>query len=370
VLHKSAERDPRLDAEWLVVSALRGSLNLALGPGGEATYAEALALGEKVAPALLNRKESVLFREQESEFAKYYRELAAVQSKPRKPVSPVELIDEEIRRHENLLGRAREGRDHEIRKHLRELRDARDELAPTRQTETRILQGIVNTYRKLPWTERGNGCTEVRLSEERALRLRVLHPEISEGLTGADIIFEHYDKELERARIVAMQFKLWDGRSLYHNERLNAQLDRLNATFCSKGWCHEGGEGRRWYRFPFCAAFLRPTDQLQAKTSRLSTSGYHIPICLLRELWQETRRGGLMLHADILRRAAVAHRAFDDLFHAEFLGSRWINWPELEALYREHRVLEPSETAKIHVQSFPFSPRSKLTLRRPPLRRR
>ena len=155
-------------------------------------------------------------------------------------------------------------------------------------------------------------------------------------------------------RLAAIQYKVWDGETLYKSDNIASQLDRLHKTFCSNKLCEQFAESQRKdaYRLPYCSAFLRPTDKLQHPDSRFISSAYHIPVCVVERSWQDTVRGGQKIERKYFRSEAVTHRVFEELFNANMLGSKWLTYEELEKLYREHKILEADEHIIIHAQEF------------------
>ncbi len=313
-----------------------------------------LALGQALLPELFDPERSLLFRQQESATARRYRQLADAESIERgERVTALELVEKEIERYQRLIQTSRE--HDELTRELNMLRRARGELQPRPHTEQQlILRDALRTYQDVPISGAGRDYREFALSNDRALRIRVLHPDPPEQSTGADVIYEHYWDKKGLVRLAAIQYKVWDGEVLYQTERMARQLARFREVFCGNGLCRpsEQSQGKDAYRLPYCSGFLRPTDRLQASDSRFISTGYHIPVCMVARFWERTRQGGQKLTSKSFRSEAVTHRIFEELFNTNMLGSKWLTYEELEELYHQHKILEPDEHVIIHAQEF------------------
>jgi hypothetical protein len=131
-------------------------------------------------------------------------------------------------------------------------------------------------------------------------------------------------------------------------------MAKLKTTFCDSGLCKswEGSARTEAYRLPFCTVFLRPTDKLQDPDSRLFSTGLHVPICVALRTLKDTNRGNKKIDSKTIRSESVTHKIFEEMFNSNMLGSRWLNYDEIEGLYRTHGILEPSERIVVHAQEF------------------
>lgn len=184
----------------------------------------------------------------------------------------------------------------------------------------------------------------------------MLHPDKAEHIVGADLIYETYWDKKRVARLAIVQYKTWNGNTLYLSQsgNLEAQLGKLKSIFCDGQLCKNSDKSARGdsYRLPFCVAFLRPTDEIQSPDSRLISSGLHIPICAVERLWVETGRDGKKLESKNMRSQALSHKVFEELFNTNMLGSRWLTYEEVDELYKKHKILNASESVLIHAQEF------------------
>lgn len=343
----------RLDAEWTAISALREVVGIARKMGAP-TYREALILAESLLPELFDRDASLLGEQTESMSARQYRQMAEAESEIQgRPVTALDLVDSEIDRFGALVEKRP---DHGLlKKQLYSLFRIRSELQEREHYEQQlILRDVFKTSRTLPISGEGRDYREFELYKDRRLRIRMLHPDPPEHATGADVIYEVYWDKKRMVRLAAIQYKVWNSRTLYKSAGLAKQLDRLRSVFCGNGLCEPYADSQRKgaYRLPYCAAFLRPTDKLQDPNARLVSSGYHVPVCVVERSWEDTSQGGQKLESKYFRSEAVTQQLFEELFNTNMLGSKWLTYEELEDIYRGHSILQADEHVVIHAQEF------------------
>src|SRR5579859_6049360 len=265
---RRAER-VRLDAEWVGLIALRDTFGIAVKGDSDRypTYRATIAIGQVLAPGLYGPETSVLYKEEFSQTARTYIQEAKARSKlEQREVSAVDLMRDEIRKFDALL--ATETAPNELnmlRKRIDQLRDALEEVLEVKNTENMLIfRDAYQVERDLPVSHKGRDYREFRISDKRALRIRVLHPDKAEHATGADLSYESYWDTAGKllVRLAAVQYKLWHDKSLFIDPRMQEQLDKLNLALCERGMCREDDQNRRpgAYRLPHCSAFLRPSD--------------------------------------------------------------------------------------------------------------
>lgn len=353
------EQDQRLNAEWLALNAFRGVAKLgAKGDLSKATYDNALELGGELYPELLGRDMSLLRRERESDTVKEYRQLARLKSlKQARPVHALALVQADIAERRELLDIAKVKKDRarvdQIKRRLALLVDAERDLSPTPHTENQLIfRDATSVERNVPALRSGKAYRDFELPDSNILRIRVLHPEIPEHLTGADIIYERHSPSQEKASIVVVQYKIWENKTLRLNEpRMQKQLERLKAFTCERGICHTP-DGSDEYRFPCCAAFLRPTDKLQRADQSFMSTGEHLTICRIAECTTKGFREAKVLVYDKIREASLSAEMFEQLFNKGKIGSRMLTYHELHDLYREHAIEPELDTLIIYAQEF------------------
>jgi hypothetical protein len=356
----------RLDIEWITVSAVRDAVSMGLRQAAPLNYRKVVNLCKQLIPVLFYQDRSLLERAQESSDVREYRQKAeALEEKEGRNVDPLEILNKEIEELESFT-RTKSGRGRDVLvKRLNKLRQIRTIFQQKEYEEDTLIKRDYNIGGNLPISREGDGYREIDLPDNRMMRIRILHPTKLERVTGADLIYEHYHRKDEKVRIVAVQYKIWRKQSpfepetLYESqaENLETQLAKLRTTFCDNLICARGDENKEGdaYRFPYCSAFLRPTDQLQKSDIHLISAGYHIPVCLIDKLWVRTRKGRQKLTLDVVRPEAVTHRVFEELFNTNKIGSRWLTYEELETFYEQHKLLEVGEHLIVHTQDFEYA---------------
>lgn len=359
-LDASGIAELRLNREWELLNAVREGIYLVSQSKQPPKYVVALAYAKQLAPALFDNENSQLFITDESNGAKHYRQLAYSESRIQgEYVSANELVERDIDRYDQLVRAAETTQRDELVKQRARLHRIREELEQQSYTESQLMWKDRGTFdRTLPISGDGRGYREYDLSNGRAMRVRVLHPDPPEYTTGVDMIYEHYDDREERVRIVVIQYKTWDGKVMRkpksEAERIERQLNRLANVFCDGKFC-EPGTGQdltQMYRMPFCCAFLRPTDKLQNPYSEKRSTGFHIPVCRLGLLWEPTGQDGHKISEEKLKTVATTTPVFEELFNGNMLGSRWLTFKELEDLYQKHKILEQGERIRLHIQTY------------------
>lgn len=352
-------QDPRVDAEWLMINAVRELLKMATkGDIRKSTYNNAMEFGGEIYPDLLGPDVSLLRRERESDTAKEYRQRARLKSlKTGENIDPLSLIVTDIFEIEDLLQIAKmessRERVDQLKRKLNLLNYAKDDLSPEKHTENQLIfRDAYNSQRNLPELGLGKGCKDYELPDGNVLRIRVLHPDKPEQVTGADILYERHATYDAEASVVAVQYKIWEEKVLRLNdERMQGQLNRLEAFTCKNGLCTSPGNGKK-YRFPHCAAFLRPTDKLQKVDQKLISSGEHVPICLIDECTTKSERGVDTLTYNSMRGTSLSNEVFEYLFNAGRIGSRMIPYKELAELYKKYEVAGSENHVVIHAQEY------------------
>ena len=319
------DEESRIDSEWVALNAFRELLKIAAkGDAAKSTYDEALEFGGALYPELLGPETSVLRRVRESDTTTLYRQRAGLQSqKLGTVITPLELLLPDIEELEDLLNvAAQQGSDRErsdqLKRRLTLLRTSQDELSPIPHSENQLVFRDAEVIRRdLPSMGTGRGYRDFRLPDANLLRVRVLHPDKPEHVTGADVIYETHVPDEQQASIVAVQYKIWQERTLrLSDERMLTQLDRLRSFTCEAGLCSSGNRDQS-FRFPHCTAFLRPTDRLQRSDQKLLSSGEHLPICKIESCATTTRRGVPVLKYKAMRKVSLSGEAFEYLFTAE-----------------------------------------------------
>lgn len=346
--------ESRIDAEWVALSAFREILKVSTkGNASMSTYAEALEFGEELYPALLGKESSLLRRSIESDITREYRQRAQLKRLSGTNVTASDLLAIDIEELDQLLFLAKrervKDRVDQLKKRLKSLRGAQAELSPERHTETQLIMRDAAAFPAgLPKMDSGKAYKAFQLPDGALLRVDVFHPDKPEHISGADVVYERHEGEF--ATLVFVQYKVWEEQTLPLNDsRMKAQLARLKALVCDGGLCTVN-ESTNPYRFPHCAAFLRPTDRLQHASQKLMSSGEHLPICRIDECKVVNRFKVPVLTIEKIRRTSVSGHAFEYLFTYDRLGSRSVTRQDLNVLYQKlHLSSDPSHML-IHAQ--------------------
>lgn len=169
------------------------------------------------------------------------------------------------------------------------------------------------------------------------------------------MIYEYHLPKEKKAYIVAVQYKIWEDRGMSWSDsksdkRSKDQIARMQKFLCHKGLCQSDDDS---YRLPYCSAFLRPTDKLQKSSGILRSVGEHLPICKIEQSLSEGPNGGTRLEYGNVRAFSLSGDIFETLFNRRLIGSRPLNYEELEKLYRDFEVVLPDEEVTvIYAQEF------------------
>lgn len=349
----------RRDVAFQTVVGMRDAISLATKQQQPPTYEQILGFLYDLDFDLYNDVCHLIMAKNDNDIVKYYREEAKLQSVvENKEITPVELINAEIGRLKELTKKA--GTLEEdmkfINKKIAQLYSGLKNLEPRRLSENRILN---RDYSKIDRSHyvaekefENDFYIDYRLPSRRTLRIRLLHPDEAEHITGADLVYEQYDHVKSRARFVFLQYKTWEDGCIYFSQHKNLepQLLKMKATLCDNGFCGKTAtdDNAKEYRFPYCAGFLRPTDKLQHDDSKMISSGLHLPVCHALEI----ARTSTKIEKSRLKDTCLSHKHFEELFNLNMLGSRWIGFEELELFYKRSLIIQNQETIKIFAREF------------------
>lgn len=359
----------RFEGQWIYTVAFREALSIAFRR--PVTYPEVFAATDKYAHEILGRQD-LLFRPGESKSARYYRERAALLTarlqretgSTEKNIRPIEALDREIRELEDLL-KSDSGKNRTQRDKLEELRNIRrefEEQEGARRDESEVLLHDWNRGLDLPtfFPQKPHNYHDFALPGERVMRIWLTHATKAENITGVDFIYEYHRPKDNVARLAVVQYKLpqGDSKNIIINHDLQGQLDRMCAVFCGNELCvgpsyDDKPVDNRPCKLPHCCAFFRPTDRLQQFNSRLATTGYHIRRCDIDRVCEYTPGGNKVITPEISMKHGISYTIFEELFNTERLGSRWLNYEQLQKFHQRHEVIKPFEQAGIYIQEAP-----------------
>lgn len=350
----------RLNAEWISLNAFRGLSKIASrGDMLKSTYDNALELGGAMYPELLGDDVSVLKRERESDTTKEYRQKAEyISIRDEKKVEALELVKIDISEYEGLLSIAEKqsgnkSRVDQLKRKLRQLCKSEKELEPEEHSENQLIfRDAYNVERVIPALTKGKGYRDFELPNGKVMRLRVLHPDKIEHITGADLIYERHNPSNETVAIVAVQYKIWKKRKLYlSDERMLGQVKKMKSFLCDKDVCC-AKEDESEYRFPCCSAFLRPTDKLQKPDQKFLSTGEHLPICKIDQCKSIGTRGAELLEYENIKDISLSSEMFEFLFNKGKIGSKELTYDQLEELYSDFLVKSSGDQVVVYAQEF------------------
>jgi hypothetical protein len=355
-----SENEQRINQEWVTLNAVRGMVKIASkGSMTKSTYDNSLELAGTLYPELLGPENSLLKRERESDTTKEYRQKAELKSKQKEvEITALSLVESDIDEYESLINLASQNRGDkqrtdQLKRKLGQLQKAKTELEVKPHTENQLIfRDSYNAERNLPELSKGHAHKDFELPDGKTLRLRVLHPDKPEHITGADIIYERHDSRTGFISVVVIQYKIWEDKKLYlSDQRMKDQLNKMKCFTCEKQICINSNE-QDVFRFPCCASFLRPTDKLQNSDQKFISTGEHIPICKIEEYKTLGKRGGEYLEYEKIREISLSSELFEELFNRGKIGSRELTSQELKTLYEDSSVIDSSDTVTIYAQEF------------------
>ncbi|MEK6257090.1 MAG: hypothetical protein AABP62_00600 [Planctomycetota bacterium] len=350
------EGNNRLDSEWVTLNAVRELIRLATrGASSKSTYQEAIRLGGEICPEILGES-SLIRASQESATTREFRQKAVLSSRNTgNEVTVLELLDREITQIKELLKSAnKDERTAELSRRLTSLERARIEVSPSKISEHQAIRRDAAVFEyEIPSLGSSQGYSDFALLAGNVLRVRVFHPDNPEFVTGADIVYERHNIESETAAIVGVQYKIQDDDGLYLNDaRMKKQLGRMRSFFCDAELCKASSQDHT-FRFPFCSAFLRPTDRLQSPDQSLRTTGEHLPICKIESVKSTGIRGAELLRYKNIRAMSLSHSVFEQLFSTGKIGSRTLTYAQLEDLYRNIEAIRDTTRVLLHAKDLP-----------------
>lgn len=333
------------------IIAHRDLLQLANKKKQPPTYENALGLLNEIAPNVYSDFLELLSKQNQSELVEYFNDLADIKSSDSENVSARELIDKQIKTYENLL--EKDPTKKTVSKRLMQHLVARESMDKTRLTENRILNRDYSNVDRTSYADKyfiDDFFTDYKLKNNNILRIRFLHPDIDEHITGADLIYEQYDLQNNKVRFVFLQYKTWENNVIYKSQTQNLvpQLKRLTSLLCDNKLCHASNSSKssNKYRLPYCSGFLRPTDKIQDKDSKLMSSGFHIPVCNALKLIESEGK----IEKKMIKEESFKSQIFEELFNSNMIGSRWIEVEQLEGIYSSNDIFKASDRIKLYAQ--------------------
>lgn len=344
--------ESRRNLAFQTIVAHRDLLQIANKRNQPPTYENALGLLNELAPDLYNDFIELLSRKNKSELVQYFTDLSEIKSKEAaREITPIELIERQIKTLQELHDQDPSKKT--VTKRLMEHLVAREKMDLVRLTENRILNRDFNQVSRESYSDKlfqDDFYSDYKLKNSNILRIRFLHPDTDEHVTGADLIYEQYDLTKNKVRFVFLQYKTWDKDVIYTSSTANLvpQLEKMTNLLCKNKLCHSsaGNKTSNKYRLPYCSAFLRPTDKVQNSDSKLISSGYHLPICNALKLIESEGK----IEKKMIKEESFSSHIFEELFNSNMVGTRWIETEDLEKIYEENKIFKKSDRIKLYAQ--------------------
>lgn len=348
--------DFKKDLSFSTTILFRDVLNIATSSENDKTYEDALAIINDLSPDLYAEFIKRLTEKNESEIVKEYKEKAGLLTiKNNREISASQLLKLDISGLEDLLNSPNlsEIQTKWTKRRIIILKGALNNLIPIRVTEQKVLvhdYGLDARFGKYDSIETSYKYKDYKVDDNNYLRLRLLHPDEPEHITGADLLYEQHDVDNDLVRFIFLQYKIWENKSisLSPNGRNYQQIMRLKNSICDTKKCLcTNRESKNEFRFPYCSAFYRPTDKLQANKKMIS-SGIHIPICKILEMTSINH----ILKKVEAKKNSINHNLFENLFNNKLIGSDWMPYNEVELFFKETKILAPEESILIFASQF------------------
>jgi len=349
------EEHERRNVAFNLVRAIRDSVSIAKRVQQPITYEKAIDMVYDLDSDVYSQIINLLNTKNESDTVKYYKQMAVAKSEGLFQFQPTDLIKQDLKEHQELLKNTTIDADklRFIKRKIQEQKGALEYFTPRKVSEHKILERDFSLEPKHEFFKKKlyetDNYKDYDLSENRVLRLRMLHPDREEAIIGADLIYEFFDLLKEEVRFIHLQYKTWDEQVLYLNQgSIKEQLTKLQLNVCRAGLCSDenGAKFPNNYRLPYCSAFFRPTNKIQSVDSALHSVGNHIPVCEVLKIMQNEPK----LTRKNMRGNFLTSDNFMDLFIGNILGSRWIRLTSLEKYYEEKDILSLTNSIRVHAQ--------------------
>ena len=356
---ESYSTETQKELAFQIVVALRDTLSIAKKTDPKPTYENAIRILHDISPELYEDVIKQLPSKNLSDTAKFYQSKAELESLVKEEeINPINLISKDIKELEELLGKSTDlpsDKKRNIDLRISQLIGTKESLKPRKLSENRILQRDFGKVNREDFGAKFLGSDDFKadfhLKSNSFLRIRLLHPDKPEHVSGADLIYEQHDEASGKIRVMFLQYKIWEDGILYFSQagNLEAQLRKMKSLLCDKGFCSKPAqlENELDYRFPYCCAFLRPTDKLQENNEKLVSSGIHIPVC---SALQFRENGETKIDKKYIRHQTLTHKIFEHLFNRSLVGSKWLTESEVETLYKENNIIDSDDSIKIYAR--------------------
>jgi len=356
----------RLDVEFGIFNALKTIFGLSKTRMVEPSSTFVLEQCEHLSPEIFDEHSILSQRVQDVPLVREYKQKARLESKKLgEDVSPYKLAEKDIEEFEELLNyneaSGQRDEDDAIASKVNKLKAILPKLREIIESENEWILRDMTTARSLDSSEDdipippfNDGRCAIYETGNRLLKIRRLHPDRAEHLTGADMIYERYDISNRLVRLVYIQYKMWDDKNVLYFSRgnISKQIRLLTNKICDSEYC-KCRSSKSPYRLPHCAAFLRATNRLQPNSSkRIISRGLFLPICEIDKCATITDQGAKKLSREGIQDTALNQDLFESLYNKNMVGSDWLTYDEAEQFYRENQIIQSDEKLIYHAQDY------------------
>jgi hypothetical protein len=349
--------EDKANTAFQIVTAMRDVLNVALKSTLVPTYEKSLAYIKDISPQTYEAIVKHLPGKNDNELIRLFKEKAKflLDSSDMNAFNAkaIELINEDIDKineiiHNNVNART-------SKSHKQKLMAALKHFESRVVTEHQLLNHdfYMANSSDFHLIDEEVDRKDYQLLNGNKLRVYLAHPNKVEHTLGVDMIYECYDLEKKLVRFVHLQYKTWKGQTLTFDLREMRQLERLKLHNCTSKCCEvpQIYASTDPYRLPYCSAFLRPTNKILPRSSKMKTMGDHIPLCKLNQLISTNDT----ISKAALQALSLSQTSFEEAFNKYLAGSRWMPIHDLEKYYEKRNLLELAGNVRLVAQEVSLS---------------
>ena len=344
--------EEKANTAFQIVTAMRDVLNVALKTSYVPTYEKSIAYIKDISPTIYKSIINHLPDKNESDLVKRFKEQAAsevnYENEDALNARAVQFIQNEIDICDSTIQSVKDTRASKTYK--KQLKAALKSFETRTLSEHQLLNHdfYIANSKEFKLIDEEVDRKDYRLPNGKILRMYLAHPNVVEHILGVDVIYECYDLKLNLVRFAHLQYKTWKTMSLSFDERENKQLERMKSNVCSCNHCQvpDAYASTSPYRFPYCSAFVRPTNKILPKGSKMKTMGDHIPLCKLNEL----RVNNNNILKSSIQEISLTQNVFEEAFNKFHVGSRWMPIGDLEEFYAKRKLMELAGNVRLIAQ--------------------
>lgn len=350
--------EERTNIAFQTVAAMRDVINIAEKNRFTPTYEKSLAYIKDISPKIYNDIINLLPGKNESEIVKLYKEkadsLLDQESKSKLNEKAVELLLKAIDECDVTIGKTLKNTT--TKSHKKQLKSALKCFETRDLIENQLLNHdfYIANRKGFSLIREDLDKKDYKLPNGKTLRIYLTHLTNTETKLGVDMIYECYDLTLNLVRIAHLQYKTWKAKTLTFDEREIKQIERLKENNCSCNNCVAPVDGAyastNKYRYPYCAAFLRPTNKVMPKGGKMKTMGDHIPLCKLNELTANK----IQIDKSSIHEISITQNNFEEGFNKFQIGSRWMPIGDLAIYYEKRKLNDLLGNIRIIAQEIEF----------------